>query len=66
MRWASSTALRRKRINSVVQLPPRSQAIIRLQDRLSTGVHGSGLTPKSQNSGGHTRVWAIAAFTPAA
>jgi hypothetical protein len=42
----------RSRSNSVLQLPPKSQAIMMAQARLSTGSQSSGFTPRISISGG--------------
>ena len=52
MRFTGSLSARRMRSISVVQLPPRSHAIMMSQAMLSCGVHGSGSRPSTTNSGG--------------
>ena len=66
MRSLGSLSANRSRINSVCQLPPRSQAIMMAQARLSTGVQGSGCKPRITNSGGRARSVLITALTPSA
>ena len=52
MRSTGSRSAKRKRSISVFQLPPKSQAIMMAQARLSTGVQSSGCTPRTSISGG--------------
>ena len=66
MRSSGRVFARRRRRSSLLQLPPRSQAIILIQPSESAGVQGSGLTPVSQNSIGSTGSVARKALTPSA
>ena len=58
---------RRMRCSSLFQLPPRSQAIMMAQARLSTGVQSSGCRPRIRYSGGRApSAWRSTALMPAA